>query len=289
LKKITYNRKINEQSFKKLSIHKPYEQLNTVSEIMREQLLIETQLIEVYWGGVFVENQSGWKGKTAFFCYLALAGGILLGSFIVAFILLGVGVGPDYQELTFPVAFISIPINEGLILGITLLFAKHQGVSLKKLGLKKPSLKILLLVSLAAFLLLLLAGALSAVQEVVLGPDPMEQELTDLLLPRNPLQLVALIGLSMALVGPAEELAFRGFVQHGFENSFGQTGGWLLASILFGLLHGLNSLRAIIPVTTASLVLGYVWQKTNGNTTTSAWMHGLYNSLAIAIAYFAPV
>jgi membrane protease YdiL (CAAX protease family) len=234
-----------------------------------------------------VENQSNWKGKTAFFCYLVLGGGILLGSFIVAFILLGLGL--NYQELPFPIALISIPVNEGLILGITLLFAKHQGASLRKLGLKKPSLKILLLVSLAAFILLLVAGSVAAVQESVLGPDLSEEELTNAVLPRNLLQMVALIGLSMALVGPAEELAFRGFVQQGFENSFGQTGGLLLASILFGLLHGLNSSRAIIPVTTASLVLGYVWQKTNGNTTTSAWMHGLYDSIAIGIAYFVTV
>jgi membrane protease YdiL (CAAX protease family) len=238
-------------------------------------------------GGVLVENQSGWKGKTAFFCYLALAGGILLGSFIVAFILLGVGMGLDYQELPFPTSLVAIPINESIILGITLLFAKHQGASLKKLGLKKPSLKNLLLVSVAAFLLLLLAVVLATVQEAVLGPDPFEEELRNAVLPRNLLQLVVSIVFSMALVGFAEELAFRGFVQRGFENSFGKTAGLLIASLLFGLLHGFNSLRAIIPVTAASLVLGYVWQKTDGNTTTSAWMHGLYDAMAMALAYLA--
>jgi membrane protease YdiL (CAAX protease family) len=115
----------------------------------------------------------------------------------------------------------------------------------------------------------------------------MAEELTNAVLPRNLLQLIALVGLSMALVGPAEELAFRGFVQRGFENSFGKAGGLLFASILFGLLHGLNSLRAIIPVSVVSLVLGYVWQKTDGNTTTLAWMHGLYDSIAFIVSYFA--
>ena len=234
-----------------------------------------------------MENQSGWKAKIAFVCYLALAGGIFLGSIIVAIILLGVGL--DYQELTFPVALISLPINEGIILGITLLFARHKGAGLRKLGLKKPSLKILLLVSFAAVLLLLLAGTISVIEEVVLGPDPMAEELTNAVLPRNLFQLIALLGLSLALVGPAEELAFRGFVQRGFENSFGKTGGLVIASILFGLLHGLNSLRSIIPVSVVSLVLGYVWQKTDGNTIASAWMHGFYDAIAIAIAYFATI
>jgi membrane protease YdiL (CAAX protease family) len=232
-----------------------------------------------------MENQSGWKAKISFACYLALTGGILLGSFIAAIIFLGMKL--DYRELTFPAALISLPINESIILGVTLLFARHKGASLRTLGLKKPNLKILLLVSFAAVFLLLLAGTISAVQEFILGPDPMAEELTNAVLPRNLLQLIALVALSMALVGPAEELAFRGFVQRGFENSFGKAGGLLFASILFGLLHGLNSLRAIIPVSAVSLVLGYVWQKTDGNTTTLAWMHGLYDSIAFVISYFA--
>jgi membrane protease YdiL (CAAX protease family) len=233
-----------------------------------------------------MENNSGWKAKISFACYLALGGGILLGAFIVVFIFLGMRL--DYQELTFPSALISLPINEGIILVITFLFARYKGADMKKLGLKKPSLKILLLVSIGAILLLLLAGAISAVQEFVLGPDPLAKELNDAIMPRNMLQLISLVGLSMVLVGPAEELAFRGFVQRGFENSFGKAVGLLIASVLFGLLHGLNSLRAIIPVTVVSLALGYVWQKTNGNTTTSAWMHGLYDAIALGIAYFAP-
>ena len=102
-----------------------------------------------------MENQSGWKAKISFACYLALTGGILLGSFITVIIFLGMKL--DYQELTFPAALISLPINESIIFGITLLFARHKGASLRKLGLKKPSIKILLLVSFAAFFLLLFA------------------------------------------------------------------------------------------------------------------------------------
>lgn len=234
-----------------------------------------------------MEHVLSWKAKISLACYLALAGGILTGSFLVSFILLGMRL--ELQELTFPAALISLPINEGIILGITFLFARYKGANMKKLGLKKPSLKILLLVSIGAVLLLLLAVTISAIQEFVLGPDRFAEELNAAVLPRNLFQLTALVFLSMALVGPAEELAFRGFVQRGFENSFGKAGGLVIASILFGLLHGFNSPRAIIPVTVVSFVLGYVWQKTGGNTTTSAWMHGLYDSVALAIAYFATV
>jgi membrane protease YdiL (CAAX protease family) len=234
-----------------------------------------------------MENQTNWKAKTAFLCYISLAAGLLVGSTIVAIILLGLEL--DFQELPFPLALISLPITEGIILVITFLFAKNEGSSLRKLGLKKPRLKIILIVSFAAVLLLLFAGTISAVQESVLGPDAEAESLVDVVLPRYPFQLIALVGISLALVGPIEELAFRGFVQKGFENSFGKTTGLLIASLLFGLLHGLNSLRSILPVTAVSLFLGYVWQKTDGNTTTTAWMHGLYDAIAIIITYFAYV
>ena len=95
-----------------------------------------------------------------------------------------------------------------------------------------------------------------------------------------------MISISLLLVGPAEELAFRGFIQRGFENSFGKNYGLLIASLLFGLLHGLNSFYSIMPVTVISLFLGYIWQKTQGNTIATAWIHGLYDALAIAITYF---
>jgi len=220
-------------------------------------------------------------------CYLALAGGIILGSVVLGLLLLGMGF--DYPDLPFPIALLSIPINESIILGITILFAKRKGASLGKLGLRSTSLKILVIVSFSAVLLFLLAAGISIIDEFVLGPDPMAELLATSLIPRNLFQLTALILLSLFLVGPVEELAFRGFVQRGFENSFGKTRGLLIASLLFGLLHGLNSLRAIVPIFAVSLILGYVWQKTNGNTIASGLMHGVYDSIAIVIAYLAVV
>jgi membrane protease YdiL (CAAX protease family) len=181
---------------------------------------------------------------------------------------------------------ISLPINEGIILAITLVFAKQNSATLRSLGLKKPNIKNQVFVSAAAVFLLLLGGIISLIQEIILGPDPSADLILEAMLPQNMLQLVALLAISFVLVGPAEELAFRGFIQRGFENSYGKTVGLIIASLLFGLLHGLNSFRSIIPVTVVSLFLGYIWQKTDHDTTSLAWMHGLYDALAIAITYF---
>jgi len=237
-----------------------------------------------------MKNQSVWKAKTALVCYFALIGGILLGSFIAVFVLIGMyGLRIDYTDLPFPIALISLPINETIFLGVTLLFAKYKGAGFKELGLKKASLKILTIVSVVAIPLFLLGVGLSTGEEMILGPDPTAELVEKSVMPRDSFQLIAMIALSLALVGPCEELAMRGFVQKGFENSFGKTKGLLISSALFGLMHGLNTLYAIVPVFAVGLVFGYVWQRTGGNTTASALMHGVYDAIAIATAYFVSV
>ncbi len=65
--------------------------------------------------------------------------------------------------------------------------------------------------------------------------------------------------------------------------------GLLIASVLFGLPHALDTLYAFAPAFVGGLVLGYVWQQTGGNTTASALMHGINNSISIAIMYFLAV
>ena len=234
-----------------------------------------------------MENQPKWTAKAALACFLALVGGILLGSLVVGLVLLGMGI--DYLSLPFPIALISLPVNETIFVVITLLFAKYKGASLKELGLKKPSVRILMIVSVVAVPLLLLGVGISVGEEMVFGPDPMAELLEKSVMPRDPFQLVAMVALSLVLVGPCEELAFRGFVQRGFENSFGKMWGLLVSSVLFGLLHGLNTLYAVVPVFVVGLVLGYVWQRTGGNTTATALMHGVYDAIAIAIAYYLSI
>jgi len=235
----------------------------------------------------FMESQPEWRAKLALACYFALVGGILMGSVIVGLLLFGMEI--DYLNPPFPIALISLPVNEIIILAVTLSFARYKRANLKNLGLKRVNPKTLAIVSVAAVLLFLLAIGISAGEEIVFGPDPMAKLIEKSITPRNSFQLVAMIALSLVLVGPCEELAFRGFIQKGFENSFGKMKGLLITSVTFGLLHGLNSLYAIVPVFAISLVLGYVWQRTSGNTTASALMHGIYDSIGIAVAYFATV
>lgn len=224
-------------------------------------------------------------GKIALACYFALFGGILASSVVVSLVLFGFGL--EFRDLPFPIALFSLPINEAVILGITLLFAEYKGVSLKGLGLKRVKPVIIIILSVSALLLFMLAIGISIIEETILGSDPNAELLLDSMMPKDLIQLALMIVLSIMIVGPVEELAFRGFIQKGFENSLGKTTSLFAASILFGLLHGLNSPRAVLPVFIVSLVLGYVWQKTGGNTTASAIMHGVYDSVASVAIFLA--
>ena len=236
-----------------------------------------------------MESKSGWSARSALACYFSLAGGIFLGAFILLLLLLLFGIILNGEDLGFPLVIISTPINELIILGITLLFARHRGAGFKALGWKKTSLGIVVIASILTIPLFFSAVGISVLEEAFFGPDPTSELVETQIMPRNGFQLVILIIFSLVLVGPCEELAFRGFIQKGFENSFGNTKGLLVTSLLFGLLHGLNTLYAIATTFVAGLILGYVWQRTGGNTIVSALMHGLNNSIAFILAYFSTV
>jgi len=224
-------------------------------------------------------TRSEWGARLAFGCYLALLGGALIGSLLVTSILSNMKL--DFLSLPFPYVLIGAPVNETIFLGVILLFA-----SPKKLGFRRVSPKTAVVVSFVALATLLLVAMIGLVETEVLGPDPMAEQYRKLVQPTDAFQLIALIAINLVLVGPIEEAAFRGVVQKGFENSFGKPMGLFVASVLFGLVHGLDSFYNIAPIFAAGLVLGYVWQKTGGNTTASALLHGVYNSVQFILLYF---
>jgi membrane protease YdiL (CAAX protease family) len=234
-----------------------------------------------------MDKQSRWNARDSFVFFLSIVGVDLVGSISVSLILLLIGI--DVLDPPFPITLVSIPIIEVAYLIVTLIFAKTKGAGLSELGFKKTGVKVFALVALLAFPLFILPVPISIVEEMLFGPDPMTEVIVRHSIPRDPAQLIVMIALLMFLVGPVEELAFRGFIQKGFENSFGEGKGLLISSLLFALLHGLNTLYTVIPVFLISLVLGLVWQRTGGNSAVSGFLHGLYDVLVIVVAFFAGV
>lgn len=226
-----------------------------------------------------------WGAKSSLACFIVVVAGVLAASLATSLALTLVGV--SLKDPQYPLSLVSIPVNESAILLLTMVFVRRSKASLSTLGFKRVSATMAFGMALLALAMLFSAATVAWLQNVILGSDPSEEAFTRLVTPRDPAQLLILITFSMVLVGPVEELFFRGYVQKGFEDSLGRVKGWILTSLLFGLMHGLNIVRAIAPTLVAGLFLGFIWQRLGRNTTAVAIMHGIYDSIALTLSFLA--
>lgn len=106
--------------------------------------------------------------------------------------------------------------------------------------------------------------------------------------------LLAFVPLSVLVIGPAEELLFRGVVQQYLAEGISRAGAIVLASVLFALVHVPTVLLADtdpLAVTVSvgvlfglSLLLGDCYARTE-NLLVPALVHGFYDALLFATAY----
>ena len=154
-----------------------------------------------------------------------------------------------------------------------------------------------------AGLFALRVAAIGVVQ--ALGLPVAESSVTDLAGQGYVATLLLLVPLSVLVVGPAEELLFRGVVQRYLSGCFSTTGAVVGASVLFALVHLPTTLLAVAdPVVTdadllavavtlsivfaLSLGLGYLYART-ANLAVPVFVHGCYDALLFALAYVVAV
>jgi hypothetical protein len=108
---------------------------------------------------------------------------------------------------------------------------------------------------------------------------------------RAPVYFLYMIPVSLLLVGPIEELLFRGVAQGVLRKGFGVRAGIVLASGLFGLVHWVavsgGPLEKLAYVTIAAvlgIVLGVLYERTE-TLVAPALAHGVYNSTLFLIQY----
>ncbi|MFC7153871.1 CPBP family intramembrane glutamic endopeptidase [Halomarina halobia] len=107
----------------------------------------------------------------------------------------------------------------------------------------------------------------------------------------SPSLLLVLAVLSVVLVGPAEELLYRGLIQGRLRETVGPVGAVALTSAIFAPVHvfGLSGSPLAVAATLGaifvlSLVLGTLYELT-GTLVVPALIHGLYNASQFLIAY----
>ncbi|MFB6207040.1 MAG: lysostaphin resistance A-like protein [Haloglomus sp.] len=108
---------------------------------------------------------------------------------------------------------------------------------------------------------------------------------------KNPQLVLYLIPLAIIVVGPSEELLFRGAIQGVLRRAYAPIPAILIASALFGVAHVFalsgsgTGVLAYIGVTFAlGCILGFVYERTE-NLVVPALIHGAYNAILFSLLY----
>lgn len=109
----------------------------------------------------------------------------------------------------------------------------------------------------------------------------------------NPNAIPAMIVIMLLIVGPFEELLYRGIVQTRLRERFAPAAGIVTASVVFASVHAAGALTGtateilttVAVLFVVSLVLGGLYEYT-GNLVVPAVVHGLFNSFQLAGIYF---
>ncbi len=219
---------------------------------------------------------------------LAYGGGNVAAALVVG-LLNVVGV-----ELTPRRAFVLSVLTLQLVFftGVSLLYLRYRGLTLSDIGVRMPTLEgwIVLGVGFVSMIILWLVGSIATfVIGQRLGVEREPQAIFEIA-QQDPLIFLLLGALSLLIVGPAEELLFRGVIQTRLRETFGVVAGITLATALFALIHiggfgtvegGLLGVSVLFLV---GLVLALAYEYT-GNLIVVAVMHGLFNATQAALGY----
>ncbi len=150
-------------------------------------------------------------------------------------------------------------------------------------GLGRPSLRELGVGVVGVLVLLALALVLSIAMELF-GTEPSEHTL--FVEDASTTYYLALAGISILLIGPAEELLFRGLIQNYLRPAFGALGAVVGTSIIFAVVHLpayftdtlMTATLSLFVVFALSLVLGGLYERYR-NLWLVMGVHGVYNAV----------
>lgn len=107
----------------------------------------------------------------------------------------------------------------------------------------------------------------------------------------QPLYYLYLVPVTVLLVGPMEELIFRGVVQGSFRRAYGPAVGIVSASAIFAVIHwssfsGSGRFVTLGVILLLGATLGALYEKTE-NLFVPAVVHGLFNAVQFVYVYAA--
>lgn len=199
-------------------------------------------------------------------------------------------VGIDVVERPVLQIVVGVVTLQGLGFGSVALFyllTRDEGFDL--LMLSVPDLRDLIWIAAGLISLFVALIGVSLVQ-TTFGIESADHGLVELG-SQNPELLLVLVPLSILLVGPGEELLFRGIIQRLLRLRFGIGTGIAIASVIFSIAHvgsltGEGLLATLVTYIILSLILGVSYAYSE-NLVVPAMIHGLFNAIQFLILYWA--
>lgn len=256
---------------------------------------------------------------------------IPIGAFILMNVLLGIGLGTviiffqNNESLpniaNNPIIFLISIIGEIIFLLIPLKYVgkylEEESISnrFKILGLEVErtgfggALKEVLIGVVFAFIALLSVAGVTQLMYLILSIIFDADLVNNVTLPMNEFEtaisgielayLITIIVLMFLIIGPSEEILFRGFMQKGLVRSIGKKSGMLVTALIFGSIHIITVFIYLLqpvlflvafslsffPYLAISLLLGILFYYRDENLIAPIVTHGLYNSILIIISF----
>jgi len=239
-----------------------------------------------------VENVEGRRRRVAVALGLAVAlavGGLLAGVVLVRGAVVVLGALALDPPVGTRVVLSAVLLQGFAFGGLAALYLRARGLGLSYIGLSTPGLRGLLWTA-SGYVLALLGAMAVGIVAVLAGLDPARNRISEIG-QGTPEVFLLLVPISFLLIGPGEELLFRGLVQGTLREVFGPVPAIGLASAIFAAAHvtslsGAFSGRLVTVglLFVPAVVLGVVYEYTE-NIVVPALVHGAYNATLFSLAY----
>jgi len=177
--------------------------------------------------------------------------------------------------------------------GVSLGYLRWRGMDREEiaayLGVRRPSIVESVIALIGPILVIVTVLVVSSIALLV-GPEPAQNQGAQTTL-ENPSIIPVMIVAMLLVVGPCEELLFRGVIQSRARETLSAVPAILLAASVFAPAHVVSLTGGVSAMLTTisllfvpSLIFGAVYEYTE-NLVVVALMHGIYNSLLLTIGY----
>lgn len=235
------------------------------------------------------KNQYKNQIRTVLLCILLGVGSYILGNILVLIIaqILTVTIGISIRNPAIQLG-LSVIVLQGFTFGGFALIYLTLRRDLNFINIKLPSLKDLGYILAGTISLLILLALFSTIISI-LGIETASNVVISIG-EENPTIFLVLIPLSFILIGPGEELLFRGLIQGLLRETFNKYRAISIASIIFAIIHvfslqGPGKIVYIFVVFLLAIVLGISYEYTD-NIIVPSIIHGAFNAIQFGAAYY---